>query len=1467
MRKLLLLLFAFLSLLCVYPVDRDVRMIVNDFDYEDGLPHNSVYSVLKDTEGMMWFATWYGLCSFDGVKFQSYNSRELTSQDIPPHKLQRVLEADETRLWVKTIDHKLFLFDKQTETFQDLVGSIQSKYDLSPKIIKIQKEGNKLLMLNKDRYLLSAKLSESGLEIEQITSTIPSRINPSQVNQFIELSNELYWVGANFKLIQVHKGEKLVAKPKDFVRRKLGSSSSYDFNAAALYADRMFLGDFAGTVSVINTKNGEVDKISMFPDKSVVKDILVGAGGKEIYAISNDGVYFADFTNGTQFAKPVKILSLLPSDRVNLSMLDSYDQCWWVINSDQLIKYDPVNKQLSKFFISDGRVIPDVKVVEGKELGMFFLSRAGDVYRYDRLSGELKLIITHREKVLLGESSAYFDILLDKDQVFWMASTTDGVSKVTFPKQQFNVLKLPTPSVLSSDDAIKNMFRAKNLDMWIAKRNGLVYQFDKNMKLKRTFGPNSLYNIGNVYHFMEDHSGNIWFSTKGSGLVKATPDEKSSVGFRFERFLYDENNRYSISGNDVYYTFEDSNQNIWVGVFGGGLNLVDTRDNKTRFYSKNNSFENYPKSGLYLEVRSITEDKFGRIWMATSDGLISFKSKFSNLDLIKFDSYRGSEYSSNVMDNDIYALFKDSENDVWISVFGGGLSKLTGFDEVKHLPLFDTYQMVEGLNSNVIISIVEDEEKFLWLATENSLARFDKKNKTFRNFDRHDGFPDIRMEEESALHTLDGTLWFGSREGVLTFNPRKLESYSCAFPTVIVDFLVSNKSVRKIKDQPVTDKSITYTDKVELKYFQNNFVVEFAALNYFNLNRITYRYILKGFEEVWHYNGKNRFASYPNIPPGEYEFIVQSIDEANPELLSERKLIIKISPPWWKSWIAYLIYTLMALGAAYAGFRLAMYMIKMRNEVYIEQRVSELKIRFFTNISHELRTPLTLIMGPIHELKEKYIKEDKGKEYIGLIEKSSNNMLQLVNQILDFRKIQNGKMVLNVSHFDLNALINSFAKEFEILAEEKKINYAFHLSDDDMLIWGDKDRLEIVIRNIISNAFKFTDETGSIFVTTELDESRGKCYVKIEDTGVGIPQNKLSEIFERFSQVGGRKTYQGSGIGLALSKEIIGMHHGEIKVDSTSDMGTVFTIELQIDKEHFNEEDVNFYMGGEDDESLMKVVLPDEEIASKESIVETGEKPVVLVVEDNKDLCALLRLQLEDKFTVYDAGNGADGLKLIDKLHPELVVTDLMMPVMSGMEMLKQLRDDFKISHIPVVILTAKHNEEAKIQAINLGANAYITKPFNKDFLIATIERLLHDRKAFKEKIWTLNKDESAVDEETYQSFLVKKDLQLLEKINQVIEENIQNPDYNIDNIAESLGLSRSAFFKKLKSLTGLAPVDLVKEIRLNKSVELMKTTDLSISEIAFDVGFREAGYFGKCFRKKFNQTPSEYLSQVRKKQ
>ena len=791
------------------------------------------------------------------------------------------------------------------------------------------------------------------------------------------------------------------------------------------------------------------------------------------------------------------------------------------------------------------------------------------------------------------------------------------------------------------------------------------------------------------------------------------------------------------------------------------------------------------------------------------------------------------------------------------------------YDKERRVPVFKSYGIREGMNNDVVKSIVEDKDGNLWFTTEIGLSCFNKDTEQFRNYDRYDGFLNVELEESSALRTLNGDLWLGSRQGILTFSPNKLETQNMNYDTRIVDFKISNRDLRSFHEDPVLKESITFADAIRLKYNQSMFTIEFAALNFYNPNRVFYRYILEGYENEWHYNGKNRIASYTNVPPGSYTFRVETIDEANPELVSNRTLAITILPPWWLSWWAIVIYVVLGIIALYFSLRLAFFMIKMKNDIYIEQKVSEMKIKFFTNISHELRTPLTLIKGPIQELRERETLSPKGVQYVELMEKNTNQMLQLVNQILDFRKIQNGKMRLHVSLIDFNELVVSFQKEFRVLSEENEVSFTFQLPDAAIMIWADKEKLSIVIRNIISNAFKFTPSGGSIHVVAGLTEDGEHCFLRVEDNGIGIPQNKLTEIFERFSQGENAKNsyYQGTGIGLALSKEIVNLHHGVIRAESPEGKGTVFIVELLLGKEHYRISEVDFYVS--DTETAPAGGVSSADIMAEEDSEEQTEidasLPNLLLVEDNKDLCQLIKLQLEDKFNIHIANNGVEGLKKVHLYHPDIVVTDQMMPEMDGLEMLQSIRKDFQISHIPVIILTAKNDEDAKTKAITLGANAYITKPFSKEYLLARIDQLLSERLLFRERIRLQMENQKTTEEDSYEQYLVKKDVQFLEKIHQVIEENMDDSDFNIDTIASGIGLSRSAFFKKLKSLTGLAPVDLVKEIRLNKSVELIKNTDLSISEIAFAVGFKDSGYYSKCFRKKYNQTPREYMSEWRK--
>lgn len=1451
-----IILFFFFSLFYSLPVNAVPNILINHYSTDIGLPNNSVSCILKDRDGFMWFGTWYGLCRYDGYFCKRYTEVNLPLVEMPPRKIQTLVEDRNGLLWIKTVDRKLYTFNKKKETFRFINDRMKSMSG-NIQIIKIQlnQDGN-VLILTKDKSLFLAFSDEEGnVDIEQVCGvrkedmTIDLRLKK---NILSENDKSVSWIGQDFKILLVEKDSALYSKGHVLIRQ-LQEDSSIEHTAVFQQGKVLWIGDSKGNVSTINLGSGLVSHY-ILPEIQKPINALVVEGHLLFLTTSDNRLYCYDLE-----AQRLKGLPVAWGDAKVISLLCYGKEYLWIETSRSLTLYNYKNGTIHTYKYEAVNDIRSLEIRYKKDGHAFVLTSRGEAWMIFLPTGELYPINQLQSIHDLAPSQIFSDLQYDEEDGIWLSSMDNGVYSLHFPANQFRFLDTEVffGREKGQPDGIRALYQTKDGRIWVGTRWRSLYCLDTERKLLHHFSKDN-YEIGNVYHILEDYKGNLWLSTKGDGLVKGVPDKSQPAGYRFVRYSYKSDDVSSISSNSVYYVFEDSRHRVWIATLGGGLNLYEERDGKEFFYNLRNGFSDYPDYGQYCEVRTIIENE-GRIWVGTMDGLMSFDVDFKSPESIDFEIYRGKKYNG-LAENDVYTLYSDRSSQIWGSVFGGGVFRLDKYDSTQHIPHFISYGEKDGLNNSVVMSIVEDDNQNMWLATENGLSCFNKQSEKFTNIDRYDGFPDVELEESSILYTAGGELWLGARKGIVVFKPDQIRSVGLHARTYVVNFSVSNEELEVGKDIP---SAMPYVDKVILTHEQSMFNIEFATLNYAEPSIVTYRYILDGYESEWHDNGSNCMASYTNVPPGKYTFTVQAIDRTASNLISERNLAIVVLPPWWATWWAYLIYSLIGLGVLSLIVRTALLFIRMKNNVYIEQRLSELKIKFFTNISHELRTPLTLIKGPIQELKEKETLSEKGKQYIFLMERSTQQMLQLVNQILDFRKIQNGKMRLHVSAVRLSDVLGKVCREFKVLSEETDINFETSFVSSDVVIWVDEDKFCTVIRNVISNAFKYTSAGGWIRVSVEVDEADSTCKISISDDGVGIPKDKLVEIFERFSQANTDKTpYKGTGIGLALSKELVLMHHGDIHAQSDGIKGATFVITIPLGKDHFKDSEVDFYVGNivEFPEGIPMEEASDEE----EDIDKKNSLPSILLVEDNKDLCQMLKMQLEDRFKVYMASDGAEGLKKVLQYHPDLVVTDQMMPEMDGMELLEHIRADFQTSHIPVIMLTAKNNDEMKSKAYAAGANAYITKPFSKDLLITRIEQLLNDRRHLVEQIC----QSAAVLSETktnYEQLLEKKDVELLERVHQVIEDNLDNADFNIDSIAQSIGLSRSAFFKKIKGLTGLAPVDLVKEIRLNKSVDLIKNTDLTISEIAFTVGFKDAGYFGKCFRKKFNQTPRDYMAVWRK--
>jgi signal transduction histidine kinase/ligand-binding sensor domain-containing protein/DNA-binding response OmpR family regulator len=1369
------------------------------FSTQEGLSQSSVLSLVQDAQGFIWMGTKDGLNRFDGFSFITYK-----------HNIE----------------------DQATISNNEIV------------VLKIDSEDNLLIGTRGGGFNKFLKNENKFLRYPELN------ITDGTVNTLLPLADGTLYIGTSQGLYRaIPKKEK--AHQYEFIN--LSKDAKY-------YNQREMIVPSKGTL------------LGMVCIQPLSKNkYVVGA---------EEGLYLYDKeANSFTFID----LGKLNSSKVNSLAWDKSNYLW-VATSEGMAKLKFANDQLvQKIYLSDNAEWERLKInwveqvigdADGniwagtRGAGLVFINPKGDItdyYNDDAFSNKIGDNIIN-------------SLLIDRTGVLWIGTESRGVVNLDLFRKRFNHLENLTQTGINLTNNLVTAITGDENEIWIGTAyNGLDnIRFTRNNTLEtRHFGEipcETGKSSTEIISLLLDKDKVLWIGTASNNLTSYTPDK----GFK-----------YFYTGGFAFALHEDRQQTLWIGTWGKGLGKLNKTDNSITYLTNN---PNNPKSLSGNIILSVFDDSRGNLWVGTKgSGLNVTPLNQLKQGVENFISFRHDSLGS-LCHNDINCIFQDSEDIIWIGT-GGGLIKLDLYtnpasiaDLWKGKANFITYTMKDGLPANLIYGIKEDAAGNIWVSTIKGLSRLNKKDNSFKNFNANDGLQSNEFHANASFATRD-RLFFGGVNGLSFFKPSEIENNKSLSQVVISALKISNQLVlpnQKIKGSTVLKKDISVTDKIKLNRRHDEFTLEFSALHFANLNGVKYAYRLLGFNDEWRLlEGNAHTVTYTNLWEGDYTFQVKATNNDGVWNDNPTELSIKVLPPYWRHPLFYGVYILI-IGLALLLFRrYSLIAVSEKNRLHIEHierknliENTEAKMRFFTNISHEIRTPLTLISSPLEDVIANGKIDEQSRSSLQLVAKNVNRLLNLTNQLLQLRKIDKGMVEPQYSEVNAVRFLKEITGYFLQKALNKEINLIFHSEvNDEETIWIDKEMITTALYNVISNAYKFTPSKGQITIrlfkpqheTSPLSKLTRKkkddkkqdwiCF-EVADTGPGIPSEELEHVFVRFYQSKQKLKIEhaGSGIGLSIVKEYIDLHRGKIETKSKIGEGTTIALYLPLGYEPAK----NKIIANEPLPVNEKLKQIDNNLERKELEPQMAEdqKPIVLVVEDDKDLNEYLVLNLSDKYRVETAFDGLKGYDKAILTHPELIVSDVMMPHSDGIELCTRLKTNDDTKHIPIILLTAKAADESKIEGYMSGADAYVSKPFKLEVFKSQIEQLLKTRKiledVFSKQVYLRPRDTK----------ISTTDEKFLLRLNSVIDDHLAEADFDVTAMVSRMHMSHSTLLKKVKTLTGVPLVEFVKSHRLKRAAQILEKQSFQIAEVAYMVGFSDPKYFSKCFSKEFGKTPTEYLNE-----
>ncbi len=1433
------------------------------------LSHNNVTCIHQDRLGFLWVGTFNGLNKYDGYSFRIYKFNDLESESTGTNRITSIQEDQKGRLWIGTHDGKFQYFNPATEKFISFPGGTDSP--VQTRAHDYYETENGIVCLSTDRagvIFITCKSSDDELVIHHIENHPgnESLLTSNNVTFVVQDKNHYFWIGTDNGLNRIHEDELESKNPK-----VLKYFSGTSFSNVEMAGNRIWFGSRGEGLIWYDqgneifesyeglTGSGQPAPIEVTTLQAHGNELWIGTGGGKLLNYDPEDDRFREFVFTSKESGSI----------IHQIHCDRFDQVWLLTDQFGITRFEPSTESFHYY-----RLTPEVlmnltdderiKIYEDSKNQLWLGGQNIGIQAYEREEDRFIVSLNDPGDPRSLQSSVVECIVEDRENNLWIGTSWfgSGLSRMITVDEAFQYI-VPVPS---PESKLQNVVRAVFVDTrgntWAGTKNGQLYIYDQDYNLIHIIkeDPGSNFSGYNVYAIAEDREGHIWLSTKGAGIfISEQSLDKAST--RYDRLTFTHihqlaDNVNSLNNNNVYDLIMDDLGRIWVATYGGGLNLME-RDEEGRWI-----FRNYTTANSDIttdQIRDLHLDRNGRLWLATTFGINYVDIYKGNRDNLKIrHALSNPTQKSGLSYNDIIMIMEDKSGHLWLASSGGGVNEILNPSEEEFRYAY--FSEKDGLKDDYILSLAEDFYGCIWIGTASGLTRYIPLTGEMVNFDKKIGLPEVFFSERTAAVSPTGKLLFGTVNGFYAISPDMISTEELHPSICLTGLQLNNIEMVPGGATSPLDRSITYSRKIILKANQSNFSISFSLLSFKSPESNHYEYKLEGFSEDWNYVGTEHKATFTNIPSGNYVFRVKGLDSDLSEYGTESSLEVTILPPFWRTGLAYGIYTILLLTLFLLGYRITLRFIRLKNNLKVEKRVAESKLRFFTNISHELRTPLTLILGPLERLITRVDLNPEVRHQLTVAHRNSKRLLRMVNQILDFRKLQHEKVTLRIQEIELVPFLHQIYESFEAQANQKQINFnlIYDHSEEDLVVWGDIQKLDIVIFNLLSNAFKFTPEhkTISIIVSREFDPEN--CIkIRVSDSGIGIEKEKLDLIFDRFfvSHTGGESPYEGTGIGLSLSQEYVKLHHGEIRVESTTGKGTDFIVKLLAGNSHFPAHTI--VKQREAYSYTPKMSSDVAETPTLESLPgyqeEHHRKPHILLVEDDVEMCLYIRKILEPSYRVDIAKDGIEGWNKAQQLAPDLIVTDVMMPGMNGIELTVKLKDEFSTCHIPVIMLSSKSSVESQVEGLQVGAEAYVPKPFNTELLKSYIQSLLSQRKKIRE---ILN---SKIELKPGEVKVTPKDKDFMEKVLALIDDHLADPEFNVERLATMVYISRTLFYKKIKGITGYQPVELIRMMRLKKAAKFIETGEFTVSEVAYMVGYNDIRYFSTSFKKQYGVSPSHY--------